>query len=104
MSESKEGWAERRAATRREWERIIGEFEATGMTGAAFCRDRGFPEWKFSYWRKVLRRPEDGSGAFVELGLDKATSVIWIECGRWRIQVGTDFDARALRRVAEALS
>ena|GEM_PF-5161491 len=43
MSESKEGWAERRAATRREWDRIIGEFEATGMTGAAFCRDRGFP-------------------------------------------------------------
>ena len=56
MSESKEGWAERRAETRREWDRIIKEFEATGMTGAAFCRDRGFPEWKFSYWRKVRKR------------------------------------------------
>jgi hypothetical protein len=32
MSESNEGWAERRAATQREWERIIGEIEATGMT------------------------------------------------------------------------
>ncbi len=40
MDEKQGSVAERRAAARASWERVIGEYEASGQTGSAFCRDR----------------------------------------------------------------
>ena len=58
MDEKQGSVAERRAAARASWERVIGEYEASGGTAAAFCRERGLQVWQFRYWLKALRRAE----------------------------------------------
>lgn len=104
MSEANAGWVERRAAARAEWERTISEYESSGKAGAAFCRERGLPVWRFRYWLQALRKPEAAADGFVELSPEARETGVWVECGRWRIHVGGGFDARVLRRAAEALS
>lgn len=104
MSEANVGRAERRAAARAEWERRIGEYEASGKAGAAFCRERGLPVCRFRYWLQALRKPEAAAGGFVELSPEARATGVWVECGRWRVHVGGGFDAGVLRRAAEALS
>jgi hypothetical protein len=86
------------------WERIISEFEASGLSGAAFCRERGLAPWQLSYWRKALRKNKIGGSGFVELSVGGSVPGVWVECGRWRISVDRGFDSRVLRRVVEALS
>ena len=104
MDEKQGSVAERRAAARASWERVIGEYEASGQTGSAFCRDRGLPVWQFRYWLKALRQTEAAPTGFVELSSDVRDPGVWVACGRWRVHVGDGFDAGVLRRVAEALA
>ena len=104
MNRVKEDLAAHRAATRAEWEQRIVEFEASGQTGTAFCRQRELPIWRFRYWHKALRKPKAALGGFIELATERSDPGIWVECGRWRVHVGDRFDTRVLRRVAEALS
>ena len=104
MDEAKLSYAERRAAARASWEQLIGECAASGMTAAAFCRERGLRVWQFRYWLKALRPPESAPGGFVELSPCAGDSGVWIVCGRWRVHVGDGFDAGVLRRVVEALA
>lgn len=37
------------------WRGVVAEQEASGLSVAAFCRERTIPAWKFHYWRKRLR-------------------------------------------------
>ena len=104
MSEPKKGSAESSRLRRQRWEQIVKEFEASGLTGASFCRERGIPAWQLSYWKNVLRKATASAPAFVELHLNEAACGVWVECGRWRVSVAGDFDAQALRRVVEALT
>jgi hypothetical protein len=104
MDEKQGSVAERRAAARASWERVIGEYAASGRTAAAFCRERGLRVWQFRYWLKALRQAEAASAEFVELSSDVRDPGVWVACGRWRVHVGDGFDAGVLRRVAEALA
>ena len=104
MDEKQGSVAERRAAARASWEQVIGEYAASGITAAAFCRDRGLRVWQFRYWLQALRKPEAAADGFVELSPEARETGVWVECGRWRVHVGGGFDARVLRRAAEALS
>ena len=104
MGEKQGSVAERRAAARASWERVIGEYAASGITAAAFCRERGLRAWQFRYWLKALRQTEAAPTGFVELSSDVRDSGVWVACGRWRVHVGDGFDAGVLRRVAEALA
>ena len=104
MDETKTSWIDRRAAARASWVQLIGAFEASGKTGAAYCRDRGLPVWQFRYWLKALRQAEAVPTGFVELSSDVRDPGVWVACGRWRVHVGDGFDAGVLRRVAEALA
>jgi hypothetical protein len=104
MDEKQGSVAERRAAARASWVQLIGAFEASGKTGAAYCRDRGLPVWQFRYWLKALRQAEVAPTGFVELSADVRDPGVWVACGRWRVHVGDGFDAGVLRRVAEALA
>jgi hypothetical protein len=40
------------------WRGVIGEWRASGISQAAFCRDRGLPAWKFAYWLKRVSEEE----------------------------------------------
>ena len=104
MDEKQGSVAERRAAARASWEQVIGEYVASGITAAAFCRDRGLRVWQFRYWLKALRQAEAAPSGFVELSSDARDPGVWVACGRWRVHVSDGFDAGVLRRVAEALA
>ena len=95
-----------REARREEWRRIIAEQQAGGQGAALYCRERGIPVWKFSYWRKALAPAEAGASprGFVELRPPRRASGVWVEAGRWRVSVEPGFDAATLLRALEALA
>ena len=104
MDEKQGSVAERRTAARASWEQVIGEYAASGITAAAFCRERGLRVWQFRYWLKALRQTEAAPTGFVELSSDARDPGVWVACGRWRVHVSDGFDAGVLRRVVEALA
>lgn len=95
-----------REARREEWRRIIAEQQACGRCAAAYCRERGIPVWKFSYWRKALNPSEAGAAprGFVELRPARRASGVCVEAGRWLVRVEPGFDAATLLRALEALA
>jgi hypothetical protein len=95
-----------REQRREEWRQIIAEQQAGGQSTAAYCRERGIPAWKFSYWRKALA-PAEADGAprgFVELRPARRASGVSVEAGRWLVRVEPGFDAATLLRALEALA
>jgi hypothetical protein len=95
-----------REARREEWRRIIAEQQAGGQGAAAYCRERGIPVWKYSYWRKALA-PSDADASprgFVELRPPRRASGVCVEAGRWLVRVEPGFDAATLLRALEALA
>ena len=93
-----------REARREEWRRIIAEQQACGRGAAAYCRERGIPVWKFSYWRKALNAAEADAAprGFVELRPPRRASGVCVESGRWLVRVEPGFDAATLLRALEA--
>jgi len=52
-----------------EWQAVIAEFEASGLSALAFCRRAGVSRAAFTRWRQQLKgavSPE-AEGAFVEM-------------------------------------
>lgn len=47
----------KRASSRDEWRRVIAEQAGSGMSIAAYCRQRRVPEASFFAWRRKLRDP-----------------------------------------------
>jgi len=95
-----------REARREEWRRILADQQGCGQSTAAYCRDRGIPVWKFSYWRKALTAKDGATipGGFVELHPARRQAGVWVEAGRWRVSVEPGFDAATLLRALEALA
>jgi hypothetical protein len=59
---------ERHAA---EMRRVVGEFEQSGLTQAAYCRARGISLRQFHYWRETPATSHRPS-SFVELEVVRA--------------------------------
>ncbi len=95
-----------REARREEWQRIITEQQTCGQSAAAYCRERGIPVWKFSYWRKTLNptKADAAPRGFVELRPPGCASGVSVEAGHWRIHVEPGFDAATLLRALETLT
>jgi len=107
MDETKTNAGDAHTARREEWRRIIGEQQASGQKAAVFCREHGISAWQFHYWRKAFSGDGASSGGFVQMKVRaarEATAQVWVEVGRWRVCVASDFDAATLRRAVEALA
>ena len=93
-------------ARREEWRRIIAEQQGCGQSTAAYCRERGIPVWRFSYWRKSLTAKDGAAtpGGFVELRPPRWASGVCVEAGRWLVRVEPGFDAATLLCALEALA
>ena len=56
---------------REEWRRIVDGQQASGLTVAAYCRDRGIKDSAFYAWKRRLRSPARPSRlskpAFIEV-------------------------------------
>ena len=79
-----------------QWQKILHEYEQSGLTQAAFCDQHGITKSNFYYWRKKLRTETQQSPAFVQLPTalidsvapDPSSAPVWdieIELGQGRI-------------------
>ena len=55
MASGKDEAAQRR---REHWREVLRRWQSSGLSQAAFCRQRKIPVWRFTWWKKRLR---DGS-------------------------------------------
>ena len=39
-----------------QWEMVVQECAASGLSNREFCRQRGIPEKSFYYWQRKLRQ------------------------------------------------
>lgn len=94
------------------WRERVAEWERSGQSVLAFCRERHLPAWSLYQWRKRLKaepvRPSRRVAArFVEINLPPAASSAWdceleLKNGRkLRFQGGVP--ARQLAELAAAL-
>lgn len=103
----------RRRRGRAEIEQLVAEFEASGLSRAVFCRDRGLSLSTLARYRR--RQPQQASAEAggakrwlaVEVvgptvGGDVSGLAVLLASGR-RIEIGRGFDAGTLRQVVLAL-
>ena len=101
---------EQRDETWAKWQGVVSEQSRSGLSIAAFCRDRGLPAWQFFAWKKRLRQAAAGPFLEVQVVREPAQAVvansraieIRVAEGR-RILVEPGFDAEHLRAVVAAL-
>ena len=93
-----------------QWHRIIEGQRSSGLTVAAYCRDRGVTEGSFYTWKRRLRSPaksnRSSAPVFVEVKPPKTAAVEAIEIclnrGR-RLLVRRGFDADLLMDLVRIL-
>jgi transposase-like protein len=93
-------------AREKKWAELIRQQQQSGVSVAAFCRDRGFSDQTFYNWRKRLSESEPVRFALVSAGAKAETGHVCMELvmvsgDRLRISRGTD--AGTLRTVLEVL-
>ena len=67
----------REKRSRVEWEELFSRFEASGLSGAAFCQRERISKSSFARWKRMLngRQPE-AKGEFVEWAPASAPSPV----------------------------
>jgi len=89
-------------ADRDGWREHLKAQVASGLTGAAYCRERGIPEKTFHYWRRKAKEENaEGRGRFVKV--TGSPEPIRITRGAVTIEISATSDPQTLRRVLEAL-
>jgi transposase-like protein len=84
------------------WGKLIAEQEASGLSIAAFCQQRGIADNSFYRWRQRLQMSEPVRFALlktVDRGLPRELCLTNGE----RLRIGSGVDAATLRLVLEAL-
>ena len=103
----------RRRRSRAEIERLVAEFEASGLSRSEFCRERGLALSTLGRYRRGRDRRESTSASpllAVELSgrMQASTAAagsalaVVLRSGR-RIEVGCGFDAGALEQLVRVL-
>jgi hypothetical protein len=113
----REAGSVRRRRSRVEVEKLVGEYEASGLTRDVFCQQRDLSVTSLDKYRRRVQKwvARSGTGPMlpVEVGLStgqgsscvaRAAGVLVIESryGR-RIEVGRGFDAETLERLLTIL-
>jgi hypothetical protein len=93
----------------RQWQRLIGEWRASGLSVRAFCARRGLATPTFYAWRRTLERRAAEKAAFapVQVVTDttpataSALEVVLVD-GR-TVRVAPGFDTATLQRLLAVL-
>ena len=94
------------------WERRFKEFESSGKTIAAWCKEHSVRENQFFYWRKKLRSDQvekDKPVKWLPLDLDTGSEEgpvadsITIHIGQVTIEVNKGFDKHLLLDVLKVV-
>lgn len=103
------------------WAEIMSSWAQSGLSQAAFCKERGIPFSTFQYWRsrgKVREKrdirfsePASVPPPFLPVQVVQSRPVaegrphaltVLLPCG-YRIEVGTGFDPETLRKIINTL-
>jgi len=113
----------------RKWRKVLGAWAKSGLTQAAFCRERGIAVASFAWWKRELARrdaertetpQQSGTAATPDLAAGPmfvpvrvkpteagrsgdADGIEIVVRGGRRVRVGAGFDAQALARVVSVL-
>ena len=98
---------ERRAV----WRGILAEQADSGLSAAAFCRERSIPQWKFFSWKKRLAAKKELSAspppAFQEVrvspGEETATPAELVFPSGLVLRIPPGFDDARLRLLIETI-
>jgi len=95
---------------REEWRQIIDGQRPSGLTVAAYCRDRGIKDSAFYAWKRRLRSPaksnRSSAPVFVEVTPPKTSAVGAIEIclpGERRLLARRGFDCELLIELIRTL-
>ena len=92
-----------------QWEMVVQECAASGLSNREFCRQRGIPEKSFYYWQRKLRQQIVESAAPQLVPLEPVTESedllqIQYRGADLRLPAGVDMDAvAALLRSLQSL-
>lgn len=94
------------SAQQKKWLELIRQQKQSAQSVSAFCRDRGFSDQSFYYWRKKLAAGDPVRFALVDVGAAESTPPAPVELilasgDRLRIAPGTDI--ATLRTVLSVL-
>ena len=101
--------AVRDAYRAQQWEMVVQECAASGLSNREFCRQRGFPEKSFYYWQRKLRQQivESAAPQLVPLEpVDAPEDLLQIQYrgAELKLPAGVDMDAvAALLRSLQSL-
>jgi len=98
-------WA---AGRRREhWQELLRRWQASGLSQAQFCRPRGIPVWRFTWWKRRLGAAGVERGcSFVPVQLVAPPSAGELELtlrGGRVLRFGADVEAARLAGIVAAL-
>jgi transposase-like protein len=101
----------RRRRSRAEAEQLVAEYEASGLTGVEFCRERGVALGTLARYRKRGRQAQGeavGASRWLAVELSgpcqTASSGLAVVLRRgWRIEIGRGFDAHTLEQLLRVL-
>lgn len=99
---------EERQAKRERWAEILRNWGESGMSAAAYCRERNIPSWQFNYWKKnLLSSGEEASDDFISFpfaGSHPTRSGLWFELSSGlRLVIESGFNADELLRVLKVV-
>ena len=101
--------AVRDAYRAQQWETVVQECAASGLSNREFCRQRGIPEKSFYYWQRKLRQQIVESAAPQLVPLESVTEPedllqIQYRGAELKLPAGVDMDAvAALLRSLQSL-
>ena len=101
--------AVRDAYRAQQWETVVQECAASGLSNREFCRQRGIPEKSFYYWQRKLRQQIVESAAPQLVPLESVTEPedllqIQYRVAELKLPAGVDMDAvAALLRSLQSL-
>ena len=93
----------------RQWQRWIGEWQASGVSVRAFCQRRGLTVASFYAWRRVLQRRDAERARFVPVQVladavpTQATALEVVLSDGRTVRVAPGFDAATLRQLLAVL-
>lgn len=64
-----------------EWRELFDRFEASGLSGAAFCRREGIAKGSFTRWKHRVQESDGEAAAFVEISAPAVPRSTGLEAG-----------------------
>ena len=97
---------------RAKWRGLLTEQEQSGLSGAAFCRERNLSIKSFGYWRKRLSEKSAANSQWLAVTADPSpvhgvlarhSRTLTLQIGIVSVDIASGFDRELLRDVVRAL-